>query len=138
MDQTPIQKKIYNIAYNLVDDVFEKPQDVTWKEDPVTFREFIESDLHMSFPAWSERQYAVADFMLGQYPKKIFDNENNIAILCFGKGAGKDAISALIILYIVYVLLCLENPQKFFGSPEGEAIDMLNVAANADQAANVF
>jgi hypothetical protein len=40
--------------------------------------------------------------------------------------------------YIVYKLLCLKDPAKYFGKPSGDAIDLINVAINAQQAKNVF
>lgn len=59
-------------------------------------------------------------------------------ILCVGKGSGKDMLSQLICLYIVYQLLCLKNPAGYFGKPMGDSIDIVNVAINARQANNVF
>jgi hypothetical protein len=109
-----------------------------FKELPVDFKTFIESAEHMNFPALSERQLDVARFMLGTDPYKAFENENTLAVLDWGKGSGKDSLACLIILYIVYYCLCLKDPQKFFGLPNGEPIDLLNVAYSADQAQQVF
>jgi hypothetical protein len=38
----------------------------------------------------------------------------------------------------VYKLLCLKDPARYFGKPSGDAIDIINVAINAQQAKNVF
>jgi hypothetical protein len=38
----------------------------------------------------------------------------------------------------VYKLLCLKDPAKYYGKPSGDAIDIINVAINAQQAKNVF
>lgn len=132
-----LRKTILDVFSSEVKSVFVS-NTVDWVEKPVSFRVFVESDEHMNFPPLSERQYEVADFMLGGDVEQIFDNKNTLAVLLYGKGAGKDTISCLIILYIVHWLLCLRSPQKFFGLPEGEAIDLLNVAASADQASTVF
>lgn len=59
-------------------------------------------------------------------------------ILAIGKSSGKDMMSQLICLYIVYQLLCLKNPAGYFGKPKDDNIDIVNVAINARQAANVF
>lgn len=59
-----------------------------------------------------------------------------IAVL--GKGSGKDYISEIACLYVVYKLLCLKDPAKYFGKPPGDSFDIINVAINADQARNVF
>jgi hypothetical protein len=105
---------------------------------PVTFRDFVVLREHMNFPPLSERQIAPAEFLFGDDPKKIFDTGNTIAVLAHGKGAGKDTVAALLLSYATHVLLCMRSPQKFFGLPEGEPIDLLNVAISADQASNVF
>jgi hypothetical protein len=59
-------------------------------------------------------------------------------ILAIGKSSGKDLMSQLICCYIVYQLLCLKNPAGYFGKPEDDNIDIVNVAINAKQAASVF
>jgi len=112
---------------------------VVWDEEPMTFHNFITSPFHMDYPSYSDRQYSVADFMLGDDPKKIFDNINSTAVLEWGKGSGKDTISCHIILYLIHVLLCMRRPQaKFPGISVRDTIDCVNVAYSSDQALNVF
>lgn len=60
------------------------------------------------------------------------------AVLLWGKGAGKDYICSVVVAYLVHVLLCLRNPGAYLGLAPGEAIDIVNVAYNADQAKRVF
>jgi hypothetical protein len=69
------------------------------------------------------------------YYNKYTKNE---IILQLGKGSGKDFTSTVAVSYIVYKLLCLKDPAKYFGKPSGDAIDIINVAINAQQAKNVF
>lgn len=52
--------------------------------------------------------------------------------------SGKDFVSTVICAYIVYKLLCLRDPARYFGKPPGDSIDIINVAINAVQARNVF
>jgi hypothetical protein len=70
-----------------------------------------------------------------QHYKKYTKNE---VILQCGKGSGKDFTSTVGTAYLVYKLLCLKDPAKYFGKPPGDAIDLINVAINAQQAKNVF
>jgi hypothetical protein len=70
-----------------------------------------------------------------RYYKKYTKNE---IILQLGKGSGKDFTSTVACSYIVYKLLCLKDPARYFGKPSGDAIDIINVAINAQQAKNVF
>lgn len=132
-----IKKQLCDSILGDFDNIF-KTDNRVWNEDPISFREFVVSKEHMNFPPLSERQYAPSDFIFGKDPKRIFDNDNTTAILAYGKGAGKDTITSLLMCYAVYVLLCLRSPQKFLNLPEGEAIDILNVAVNAQQASGVF
>jgi hypothetical protein len=70
-----------------------------------------------------------------RYYEKYTKNE---IILQLGKGSGKDFTSTVACAYIVYKLLCLKDPARYFGKPSGDAIDLINVAINAQQAKNVF
>lgn len=67
--------------------------------------------------------------------KKYTKNE---VILALGKGSGKDHTSTIGCAYLVYKLLCLKDPAKYFGKPPRDAIDIINIAINAEQAKNVF
>jgi len=60
------------------------------------------------------------------------------AVLLWGKGSGKDYLCSILVCYLVYVLLCLRDPQVYLRLAPGEPIDLVNVAYNADQAKNVF
>jgi hypothetical protein len=62
----------------------------------------------------------------------------NEIILQLGKGSGKDFVSTVACAYVVYKLLCLKDPASYYGKPSGDAIDIINVAINAQQAKNVF
>jgi len=105
-------------------------EDAVWlSENMLTFSDFCSSADHMNFPPLSERQRRVAEYMFGNDPKRIFDNNRNTAVLVWGKGGGKDTISALMKLYVVYILLNIKNPQRYLGLPDNVSIDLLNVAA---------
>ena len=138
IEKTKISSAIFDGFLSEFEEALPPTSKLGWLEKPISFRSFVESPEHMGFPRLSERQYEVADFMLGEKADAIFDNKNTIAVLLWSKGSGKDSVAVLIILYIVYWLLCLESPQKFLGMPEGEALDILNVAANAEQARTIF
>lgn len=69
---------------------------------------------------------------------KRFAQTCNEVILQLGKGSGKDYTSTIVCAYIVYLLLCLKDPAKYYGKPSGDTIDIVNIAVNADQARNVF
>ena len=116
----------------------QKSDEVIWEEEPITFKEFIRSPEHMNFPPYSERQLDVMDFMFGDEPKKIFENEHSLAILALGKGSGKDTMAVHATNYVVYVLLCCRNPLSLFKGVTADYLDILNVAYNHRQAVDVF
>ena len=123
-----------------------------FEETPVDAKTFVESAPYLGQPPLSDIQYDIVEAMsqiyrkedlidlLGeekgtQYYNKYTKNE---IILQLGKGSGKDFTSTVACSYIVYKLLCLKDPAKYFGKPSGDAIDLINVAINAQQAKNVF
>jgi len=123
-----------------------------FEEKPVDAKTFVEGEDFLAQPPLSQVQYDIVEAMsqiykvedlidlMGEdegrrYYKKYTKNE---VILQLGKGSGKDFTSTVACAYIVYKLLCLKDPARYFGKPSGDAIDIINVAINAQQAKNVF
>lgn len=52
--------------------------------------------------------------------------------------SGKDHTSTIACAYIIYKLLCLKDPARYYGKPPDDSIDLINIAINAEQAKNVF
>jgi hypothetical protein len=133
-------------------DFFEALQDNNFEEVPVDAKTFVEHPDYLGQPPLSTIQYDIVEAMSqiykeedlkmimghdagAQYFKKYTKNE---IILQLGKGSGKDFVSTVACAYVVYKLLCLKDPARYFGKPSGDAIDIINVAINAQQAKNVF
>lgn len=70
--------------------------------------------------------------------RKRFQQTYKEIIYVLGKGSGKDFCSEIALAYVVHQLLCLKEPAEYYGKDTGDAIDIINVAINADQANNVF
>jgi hypothetical protein len=136
----------------MFDDFFEVLKDNPFEELPVDAKTFVESPDFLGQPPLSEIQYDIVEAMSQifrkeelevifgsaeglRYHKKYTKNE---IILQLGKGSGKDFTSTVAVAYIVYKLLCLKDPARYYGKPSGDAIDIINVAINAQQAKNVF
>ena len=136
----------------MFDDFLEALADSPFEEEPVDAKTFVEGEDYLGQPPLSDIQYDIVRAMsqiyreedlitlMGEkegsaYYKKYTKNE---VILQLGKGSGKDFTSTVAVSYIVYKLLCLKDPAKYFGKPSGDAIDIINVAINAQQAKNVF
>jgi hypothetical protein len=123
-----------------------------FEETPVDAKTFVEGEDYLGQPPLSDIQYDIVEAMSQIYRKEDLINmmgeekgsryydkyTKNEIILQLGKGSGKDFTSTVACSYIVYKLLCLKDPAKYFGKPSGDAIDLINVAINAQQAKNVF
>ncbi len=120
-------------------------------EKPVQLEEFVTSPKYLALPPLSELQYLLIEKSSQIYKEttliKLFGEERGkeIAkqtatevIAQLGKGSGKDYCSTIAVAYIVYLLLCLKDPATYYGKPPGDAIDIINIAINSQQANNVF
>ena len=136
----------------MFNDFLEALKDNHFIEKPVDVKTFVESPEYLGQPPLSAVQYDIVEamsqiykvdelqFLMGtnegtQHYKKYTKNE---IILQLGKGSGKDHTSTVGCAYTVYKLLCLKDPARYYGKPPGDAIDIINVAINAQQAKNVF
>jgi hypothetical protein len=121
-------------------------------EKPVDAKTFVESPDYLGQPPLSKIQYEIVEAMSQIYRKEDLEElygsvegaryytkyTKNEIILQLGKGSGKDFVSTVACAYTVYKLLCLKDPAVYYGKPAGDAIDIINVAINAQQAKNVF
>ena len=136
----------------MFNDFLEALQDNHFEENPVDVKTFVESPDYLGQPPLSSIQYDIVEAMSQIYRKEDLQNllgteqgdrhyakyTKNEIILQLGKGSGKDFVSTVACAYVVYKLLCLKDPARYFGKPSGDAIDIINVAINAEQAKNVF
>jgi hypothetical protein len=121
-------------------------------EKPVDAKTFVESPDYLGQPPLSDIQYQIVEAMSQIYRKEDLQDlmgdaeglayfnkyTKNEVILQLGKGSGKDFVSTVACAYVVYKMLCLKDPAVYYGKPAGDAIDIINVAINAQQAKNVF
>lgn len=136
----------------MFNDFLEALQDSPFEENPVDVKTFVESPDYLGQPPLSSIQYDIVEAMSQIYRKEDLQTlmgtdagekhyakyTKNEIILQLGKGSGKDFVSTVACAYVVYKLLCLKDPARYYGKPSGDAIDIINVAINAEQAKNVF
>ena len=136
----------------MFNDFLEVLKENQFEEKPVDVKTFVESSDYLGQPTLSAIQYDIVEAMSQIYKKEDLQElygavegaryyekyTKNEIILQLGKGSGKDFTSTVACAYIVYKLLCLKDPARYFGKPSGDAIDLINVAINAQQAKNVF
>jgi hypothetical protein len=134
------------------DDFLGALDDSPFEEDPVDLDTFLHDSNYLDQPQLSQIQRDLVEAMSQIYKEEdliriMGDKEGREhykkytkgeVILQLGKGSGKDHTSTIGCAYLVYKLLCLKDPARYFGKPPGDAIDIINVAINAQQAKNVF
>jgi hypothetical protein len=136
-----------------LNDLLEAVSGDEFDERPVEIEEFVTGERYLNLPnqPLSEEQYEMVRastqiFKLHtlialhgeEKGRRIHEATVNEVIAQIGKGGGKDHTSAIACAYIVYLLLCLKSPSEYYDTPATEAIDIINIAINADQARQVF
>jgi hypothetical protein len=123
-----------------------------FEEIPVGIHEFVHSENFAGIDKMSEHQLELVSRMSQIYKKStlmsLYGNEAQAdkrwrettreIIMQLGKGSGKDFTSTVAVSYVVYLLLCLKDPAAYYDKPKGNAIDIINIAINSDQANRVF
>lgn len=101
-----------------------------FEEHPVGIREFLENPLYS--PSAGQLRPKIKEMLIDIFEGGYFE-----ALIIAGIGSGKSFLTSKAIEYIVYRLLCLKNPQKYFNLADDSAIYIVNVSTNKDQAKKV-
>ena len=130
-------------AWSALDDVF--------SEEPVPLKVFIEDKKFLGNPPLSPVQFAAV-----QHAERVYYPEHylemgkewdywadpvrmvNYVTCLWAKGSGKDHCARIMGMRIAYLLICLKNPQAYFGIPQQDTIHMLNVASSSQQASQAY
>lgn len=96
----------------------------------VGIREFIDSPDYLN--AGRECWPSIKDDL-----EELFNGNYTEAVFCEAVGAGKSYKSSIIIVYMVYRVLCLKDPQKFFGIAKDSLICFINMSIRAEQSKKV-
>lgn len=136
---------------NFLAEAYQAAAGVDFEEEPVKIQEFVQSEEFLGLPPLSDYQYQLIEALSQiykyetllaiygeEYADYRFKQTYNEIIMQLGKGSGKDYCSTIGVAYVVYLLLCLTDPAKYYGKASGDNIDILNIAVNADQAQRVF
>lgn len=109
--------------------------DFIFETEPIDFDIMLYDRKYLNLPKLSDIQYNFLKSMSDINPKTC---QYTRAVLEWGKGSGKDWISANLGLILVYKLECIEDPYFSFNLASDSHIDLLNVAYSAAQANNVY
>lgn len=112
--------------------------DEIWQETPVSLEEWIADPEFMNLGealTLSDIQMSVLKAMDNIDPS---ENRYTEFVIEWGKGSGKDFISALAALRQVYLLLCLRDCYDYYGMAKNTGIQLVNCAYTKEQAKNVY
>ena len=113
-----------------LDDFLWLLEHLEYEERPVGVREFIDSPDYLN--AKNECWPSIKDDL-----EELFNGKYNEAVFCEAIGAGKSYKSSIIISYLVYRVLCLKDPQSYFGLAKGSLICFINMSIRAEQSKKV-
>lgn len=101
-----------------------------YEEVPVDPVEFIDSPRYLNYKTqvYNRIKYIAAE---------IDKPDIHEAWLAAGKGFGKSILSGIIASRAMYRLLCLKNPQSYYGLLPGSEIATINVSVSEKQAKNI-
>jgi hypothetical protein len=108
-----------------------------WGEERVSLEQWLYEPAFMNLRGIRLSQVQM-DAMVAKDDPDPRTNKYVEFVMEWGKGSGKDFISALSALRQCYTLLCLRNPYDYYGLARGTGIQLLNVAYVKEQAYIIY
>lgn len=108
-----------------------------WEYQPVDIIQFVEDPYYLDLD--NQTRHWIKDAL-----SEIFSSDDSInwnykeVCLCCAIGSGKSFLSSIVACYCAYILLCLKNPQEYFGLSPTASIHIVNVSTNLRQAQKVI
>ena len=122
----PAQKAIVKLYYHLP---------LEEKEKTVVVKDMLGERVRFKF---TEKEYVEFLYNEGRCNIKEPDHPRNELIMAIGRRGGKTTLSGIFASYEIYRLLNLHNPQKYYGFPEGNRIQITSIATDKEQAGLLF
>lgn len=110
-----------------------------FEHKPVTIREFIDSPYYLNQKKQCRiRLKSELENIFGPVisPRKL--SHYQFALLTGAIGIGKSYIAGIIFAYLSYRLLCLKDPQSYYGLAPGTRIAAMNMSTKRSQARDVL
>lgn len=120
-----------------------------WEEKPLSFKDFCSDIIGNNRVAPLQcdigermsqilRKDTLEDLYGPEEAERLWKKTAKDNCLIIGKGGSKNFITQLAFLYIIYILLCMKDPQGYYGRDPDDNIDLVNMATSARQASNGF
>jgi hypothetical protein len=110
--------------------------DEDWDQIPVPLEKWLYDPEYMNLDVTLSK--IQIDFLESMDDPNPETNKYTEFVAEWGKGSGKDFVSALGGLRQAYFLLCMRNPYTFYGLAKNTGIQLVNVAYTKDQAKFVY
>lgn len=136
------------------DDSPRTPLASIFDEEPVALEVFVGDSKFLNSPPLSPIQFdlvrhieriylpelypAMAEEFGGYWAETVDTRMTNLITAQWGKGGGKDMTVGVASLRVAYLLMCLKDPQLYYGMAPTSSIHLLNIAVNAPQAHRSF
>ena len=101
-----------------------------YEQRPVDVRTFIDDPEYLN--AKGECWPSIKDDLEG-----LFSGPYDESVFCEGIGAGKSFKSSVVISYMAHRVLCLKDPQAYYGLAKGSPIVFINMSIRAEQSRKV-
>lgn len=130
-DQKMILKILEEVAESGESATLNNLWSADYEEIPVSIDTFLDDNYYIGqtgksiYPAWREELRSIFD-----PNRKVNINET---ILSGAIGIGKTQIAVIGIAYMIYRLLCLKNPQEYYGVPATEPITIVLINVSLTQ-----
>jgi len=108
-----------------------------FREKPVDISTFVYSEFYLNLPKNQVRP-KIMKILEEVFSGILDDKKYTEAIIVGAIGIGKSFCSSVCMTYLLYILGCLIDPQKFFGLAPGSAIQLMNMSINEKQARAVM
>lgn len=120
-------------------------EDLAWLRDNPDFGQRPATLLEFLGPQYLDIEESTRDSIKGVLAEIMGDTVSGTnptrypkAIISGGIGIGKTTIAAIVLPYLVHWVLCLSDPQKFFGLMPGSRIAFMQMSTNEKQAREVI
>jgi hypothetical protein len=132
MDSIPQDLRTHLTAYSPEQQAALREELTHWAKIPPTIEQFILEDYYLG-----QREFCCEAVL--KTLREVFDPVRSYreAALVWGIGAGKSYASSIALAYMAYRLLCLRDPQAYYGLAPGSEIAVVNFSVTATQAKRV-
>lgn len=132
MDSIPQDLRTHLTAYSPEQQAALREELTHWAKIPPTIEQFILEDYYLG-----QREFCCEAVL--KTLREVFDPARSYreAALVWGIGAGKSYASSIALAYMAYRLLCLRDPQAYYGLAPGSEIAVVNFSVTATQAKRV-